>query len=171
MPHRVHALGALLVLASFLTPRGARAQESLHDLQEELPTRLEDAIASEGVQVQALTRYRRTRDDRHLFDLEPTVQWGWRAGTYLQVSSVLVAGPGERSNSGDVQVLALHQLNKEGRAPAFAVSICADAPTGRESAGVDTRLKGIMTKDAGPQRRPTPGAPERLVAAQRRPRQ
>jgi hypothetical protein len=131
---------------------GVRAQDGdVHDLQENLPVRVTDAIASSGPQVQARTLLSRQRPDGFQAQLEPQLQWGFARGWHVQTAAVmLTSSREENTNSGDVQILVFRQLNQvEGRRPVFGVSIGADVPSGIESAGLDTRLRGIVTQPLG----------------------
>jgi hypothetical protein len=126
----------------------AQDEGDVHDLQENLPVRVTDAIASSGIQVQARILTSRERPGGTEAEVEPQVQWGFARRTHVQMAGVMIASSREEStNSGDLGLVLFHQLN-EARAkwPVFAVSAGFDAPTGIDSAGLDTRVRGIVTQ-------------------------
>jgi hypothetical protein len=123
----------------------------VHDLQENLPVRVTDAFASSGPQVQARTLLSGERPSGFQAQLEPQVQWGFAPGWHVQTAAVMVtSSPEENTNSGDVQVLLFRQLNQlNGRRPVVAISVGADIPSGIDSAGLDARVRGIVTQPLG----------------------
>ena len=123
----------------------------VHDLQENLPVRVTDALASSGPQAQARTLITRQRPAGTQVEVEPQLQWGFAPRWHVQTAAVLLTSSREEdTNSGDVQVILFHQLNEaRGRGPVFAVSGGIDVPSGVDSAGVDTRLRGIVTQKFG----------------------
>lgn len=128
--------------------RCAAQDGDVHDLQENLPVRVTDAIASQGPQVQARTLVTRSREGSTQIEVEPQLQWGFAPKWHVQVASVMLASTREaNTNSGDIQILLFRQINREtGALPMFAVSAGIDAPTGIDSAGLDTRFRGILSK-------------------------
>jgi hypothetical protein len=148
-------LGAGIALPVFLlftlTHSVVAQQADVHDLQENLPVRVTDAFASSGPQVQARTLVSRERPAGVQAQLEPQVQWGFAPSWHVQAAAVmLTSSREENTNSGDVQVLVFRQLNRStGRRPVAAVSVGADIPSGIDSAGLDARVRGMVTQPLG----------------------
>jgi len=120
------------------------------NLTEGQPLHLDDAEAGHGAQVQGSLRYTRTDDNQDQYYLSPQLQVGFGQYWHYQIAVPTMAGAADRTTSGDVQFLLFRQLNTEqGQRPAFAVAGEATLPSGVHSAGLDTRLKGIMSKSIG----------------------
>jgi hypothetical protein len=141
-------LGIALAL-TVIIDQGASAQTDHYNLEEGLPTRVEDAYptAYRNREFQGLIRYERTREggDRVLFN--PRVEFGFARNWQAKISVPFLAGSADRTGSGDVRVEALYNFNTEGlRLPGIALSARADIPAGKDSAGLDTAAKFILTK-------------------------
>jgi hypothetical protein len=135
---------ALLVLLAAST----RAADH-HNLEEGLPTEIEDAypVGFRGREVQAAFRYERTDDNEDRFVIDPRVEVGFAPNWQAKVSVPFFLGSADRTDSGNVGLEAFYNFNVEGLVlPAFALSGRTDFPTGKDSAGLDTTLKAIMTK-------------------------
>lgn len=134
-----------------LSPHLATAQgANAANLTEGQPLHLEDAEAAHGAQVQSSFRYSRTYQSQSQYYISPQWQQGLGQYWHYQISVQTLAGPADRTTSGDVQLLLFRQLNVErGKLPAFAVAGEATVPSGIGSAGLDTRLKVILSKSLG----------------------
>jgi hypothetical protein len=71
----------------------------------------------------------------------------------LGLGSTLATEPhtiDETEKSGDLRTVALYNVNQETlRLPALAAKLSLDFPTGVRSRGVDTEVKGILTRSFG----------------------
>ncbi len=79
--------------------------------------------------------------------------YGFALNTHLNLginSSIEEDNDNTRFDIGDLSIGALHNFNREyNNTPAFALRGDAAFPTGRNSEGVDFRLRGIATKTIG----------------------
>jgi hypothetical protein len=144
--------GALLAL--WCTPVSA-ASDALVNLDEDLPTALEDAIPTKPHEIngQGALRYEgavKARTER--VTLSPELQAGLAPGWQVNLSAPFVLGATrEEAGSRNLRLRALYQvLSESGAWPALAVSTRAELPTGLQSNGVDTRVKVLATKTIGP---------------------
>jgi len=88
-------------------------------------------------------------------EFEVEYLYGFALNTHLNVG--IDPSVGDRADTedtdfdaGDVSVGVLHNFNREyGNTPAFAVRADTYFPTGRDSQGVDFRLRGIASKTVG----------------------
>lgn len=121
-----------------------------HDnLEEDLPIHVEDAypIGFQGREFQGVFRYEETNDGESRFRLEPRVEYGFAPNWQIAVSSPFLLGNADRQGSGDVRLKVLHNFNTETLdMPAISISGEAIMPTGKESAGLDTQLKLLVTR-------------------------
>lgn len=137
-------IAAILLVIPWL----AGAADHLN-LEEGLPTEIEDAfpVPYRGREFQASMRYDRTGDHKDRFTLDPRVEYGFAPNWQARLSVPFYVGSADRTDSGDLGLEAFYNFNMEGLyLPAFAASARADFPTGKDSAGIDTTLKLIMTK-------------------------
>lgn len=93
----------------------------------------------------------RPRRGRTGFEGSVETLYGFRPNTHVSLDidpSYVAQGDGRRRfNIGDVGVGVLHNFNREIRnTPAFSVRADAYLPTGRDSRGLDFRLRGIASK-------------------------
>lgn len=119
------------------------------NLEEGLPTVIEDAypVAYRGREVQVGMRYDRTDDHEDRFVIDPRIEVGFAPNWQAKLSVPFYLGSADRTDSGNVGLEMLYNFNTEGLVlPAFALAARADFPTGKNAAGVDTTLKGIITK-------------------------
>lgn len=124
-------------------------------MDEGRPARLEDAysIASGELAVEAgagLTIKRRG-SDQGVFPLE--VLYGAYPNLQLSLGTTLSTEPHEgddQSKFGDLRLSGLYNFNQETLSvPAFGVRLTLNFPTGVDSAGVDVKAKGLVTKSIG----------------------
>ncbi len=119
------------------------------NLQGGLPTDLEDAFPTEYRSRQLLTsvRYERTADRKDALTVLPTLQWGFAPDWEADVIVPFIFGSADKTGSRDIGVEVLRTLHEGSfRVPAVAVLGELDFPSGRKSAGVDTRLAVIATQ-------------------------
>lgn len=143
------ALVSLMGLAAWLLPGPSAFAADHMNLEEGSPAQVEDAypIAHRGREFQTAFQYERTDDDHHRFILDPRVEMGFAPNWQGKVSVPFILGGGDKTDSGNIGVETFYNFNTEGlQLPAFALSARADLPTGRDSAGVDTTVKAILTK-------------------------
>ncbi len=117
-------LGSLIFLAGLSLPHSAIAQDAdASDLTEGQPLHLDDAEAGHGAQVQGTFRYSRTYEDEDQYYVSPQLQVGIGQYWHYQIAVPVLAGPADRTTSGDIQFLLFRQLNTEQRGwPAFAIA-------------------------------------------------
>ncbi len=143
--------GLLLGLTAIISlPKTAQAADHLN-LEEGLPTEVEDAypIPYKGIELQGVTKYDRI-NGKDSFVVEPRLEYGIAPNTQATISVPFQFGSAEDDGIGDVGVEFLYNFNAETlKTPAFAVSVGADAPYCEDSAGVDPKVKLIMTKTLG----------------------
>lgn len=149
-------LGGLIVSAGAIASLGLYAipahAADHSNLEEGLPTEVEDAYPIEyrGREVQGQFRYERTNDGKDRFVLDPRLEFGIARNTQVSISAPFYLGNGDKTGSGNVRLTGLYNFNQESLStPAFAISGRAEFPTGRDSEGVDTELKLILTKTLG----------------------
>lgn len=126
-----------------------------NNLDEGRPLRIEDAypIAYGELSVESGARFslNRRSPDRFSFPIEFLYGAYWNL--HVGLASTLVTEPrtiDESEKSGDLHAFALYNLNQETlRLPALAAKLSGDFPTGVRSQGVDTELKGIVTRSFG----------------------
>jgi len=126
-----------------------------NNLDEGRPLRLEDAYPIAYGEFSAETGVRfslnRQSPDPVAFPIE--ILYGAYWNLQLGLGSTLATEPrtiDEAEKSGDLRTFALYNFNQETlQLPAFAAKLSLDFPTGVRSRGVDTELKGIMTRSFG----------------------
>lgn len=119
------------------------------NLDSGLPTEIEDARPIEygDKALQLITRWDRERSRANLLVAEPQLQWGFAPRSQLALTLHTLGGTAGSSGSGDVRLQLMRQLNDErGWLPAFAGFLRLDAPTGRQSRGLDTTLRLAASK-------------------------
>jgi hypothetical protein len=129
-----------------------------NNLDEGRPLRLEDAypIAYGELSTEIGVRFSQNRQspDRFSFPLE--ILYGAYWNLHVGIGSTPATEPqtiDEAEKSGDLRTFVLYNLNQETlRLPAFATKLSLDFPTGVRSRGIDTELKGIVTRSFGPVR-------------------
>lgn len=146
---KINLLAVWCLLSVLLSAQFVQAQTDHVNLEEGLPTSLEDAYptAYRNREVQFFTRYERMRDGSDRVTLNPRFEFGPFRNAQVSIEAPFYTGSGDKTNSGDVRVEALYNFNTESRKlPAFAIAGRITAPSGRDSRGVDTAVKFIATK-------------------------
>ena len=144
--HLFYGLAAFLVLAS-----AAHAGDH-PNLEPGLPLEVEDAYPTGYLnrEFQLSGRYERTADGKNQYVVDPRLEYGFARNWQARISAPFILGSGDKRGSGDIGAELFYNFNTEGiELPAFAASIAATAPTGRDSSGVDTEFKFIATKSLG----------------------
>jgi hypothetical protein len=126
-----------------------------NNLDEGRPLRLEDAYPIAYGELSAETgvgfHQNRQSPDRVAFPVE--ILYGAYWNLQVGLGSTLATEPrtiDEAEKSGDLRTVALYNFNQETlRFPALAAKLRLDFPTGVRSRGVDTELKGIVTRSFG----------------------
>jgi hypothetical protein len=125
------------------------------NLEEGLPVQVEDAypIAFRGREIQGVFRYERRdeRDDpKDEYRLQPRLELGPAPNLELTLDAPFILGSVDKTGSRNLTAEALYNFNQESIVlPAFSLVAGAEFPSGRNSAGVDPRVKGILTKTLG----------------------
>ena len=148
-PPRAGRLTLAAMLAGVALPAAAQAQTDHFNLEEGLPTRVEDAYptAFRNRELQIGPQYERTGegDDRVL--VNPRLEVGLLRNVQLGVTVPVLLGSADRTGSGDVEVDALYNFNAEGLdLPAFSLAARAAFPTGLARQGVDAEFKLLVTR-------------------------
>jgi|GEM_PF-521861 len=146
-------LSLLLSLAIGLNAIPSFVEASDHwNLEEELPTEVEDAYASDYLtpELQSLFRYERIHNGGERFVLSPRLLYGFDKQWQAKVAVPFLFGSADNTGSGTVALEVLHQFTQESAyAPALAFAVGLGLPSGVRSHGVDTELKVIGTKAFG----------------------
>jgi hypothetical protein len=126
-----------------------------NNLDEGRPLRIEDAYPIAYGELSAETGVRgsvnRASSDRVSFPFE--LLYGAYWNLHVGLGSTPATEPrtiDEAEKSGDLRALGLYNLNQETLwLPAFAIKLGLDFPSGVRSQGVDSELKGMMTRSFG----------------------
>ena len=119
------------------------------NLEEGNPTQIEDAavIAYRSIELQPVFTYEKDGERGEIFLLEPEVNWGLMKNAQLELRVPVFVGVGDRTGSGDIELEALYNFNVETQfLPATAFRVGFAFPTGKDSSGVHTIVKAILTK-------------------------
>jgi len=149
-PIRRLALGA--VLLGLVAPATIQAQTDHFNLEEGLPTRVEDAYptAFRNREFQVGPQYDRSNGGKDRFLLNPRLEIGPFRNAELGITVPVFLGSADKTGSGDIRVDALYNFNTESLAlPALAVAARADFPTGIDRRGVDAEFKLLATRSIG----------------------
>lgn len=126
------------------------------NLETSFPLEVEDAypIGRNGIEVQALTRYRDLRDDpdgRNLVEVTPRIEWGAFPNGQITLELPYFLGNGSMAESGEVGIEALYNFNTETlRFPAFSVAAGLDKPYGVDGdAGLEGSVSVLATMSLG----------------------
>lgn len=145
--------GILVCVALLLLWTSVGAASDHANLEENIPTQMEDAYASErgSREFQAVVTYADEGSEHRMIYI-PTLELGVLPRTQLDLSATFYTGSAERTGSGDVGVELLHNFNAESTVvPATALVVGAGFPAGENSGGVDLTAKLILTKKVFPQ--------------------
>ncbi len=141
---------ALQVLTCLEVPRALATDH--WNLEEGLPTEIEDAYASDYLkpEVQSLFRYERLKGHQERFILNPRFLYGFAKDWQSKVTVPFVLGSGDKTGSGNLGFEVLNNFKHESQySPALALAVGVDLPTGRQNNGLDTTLRFIGTKALG----------------------
>jgi hypothetical protein len=147
-PMAVFAASSLFVCLVSSIPSLIEASDHTN-LEEGLPVQVEDAYATayRNIELQFFTRYERTDDRENLFTFVPRLEYGVIRNAQLALEVPVLAGNADKTGSGDIVLHGLYNFNTESIwVPALALSGGIDISTGRNTAGLDTRLKLIASK-------------------------
>jgi hypothetical protein len=126
-----------------------------NNLDEGRPLRIEDAypIAYGELSAETGARFQHNRQSPVRFAFPVEILYGAYWNLHLGLGSTLATEPrtiDEAEKSGDLRIVALYNFNQETlRLPALAAKLGLDFPTGVRSRGVDTEVKGIVTRSFG----------------------
>lgn len=146
---RRHMLVVVLNAATVLGASGAAAQTDHLNLEEGIPTQVEDAYptAFRNREFQIGPRYERADGGGNRVQLDPRIEIGPLRNTQLAITVPVLLGSADQTGSGDIQVDALYNFNTEGLSlPALSLGAQADFPTGEGRQGVDAQFKFLATK-------------------------
>lgn len=139
----------LFVFAGLLLVPDPALAADHRNLEEGNPITVEDAsvIAYRSIEQQPVLRYERGGERGEVFTLEPELKWGLIKNAQLEVKVPFFIGPGDREGSGNVQVAGLYNFNLEtSLVPALALRVGLEFPSGEDASGVDSTVRGILTK-------------------------
>ena len=140
-----HLLTILLAATAALPAFAARPG----DISEGAPLTVDDtevtATGKRSYQLPLVLERTGTGDERARF--EPQVKFGIARNVQATVSVPILMGSASRAGSGDIRLGLQGKLNDErGWLPSFGASLRLGLPTGRDSDGLDTRVKLLATK-------------------------
>ena len=144
--HILFAVAAVSALTS-----SARAADHIN-LEPGLPLTVEDAYPTGYLnrEFQLSGRYERTADGKNQYRADPRLEYGFARNWQARINVPFILGSGDKRGSGDIGAELFYNFNTESlKTPAFAASVSATAPTGRDSLGLDTEFKFIATKTLG----------------------
>ena len=144
-----------LFFSFFLTSATPTWAVDHNNLDEGRPLQMEDAYPMACGGRSAKTRMRASRNrhgaERVAAPLIRSSGANWKP--HLGLGSTLATSPhtiDDPEKSGDLRLFGLYNLNQETlRIPALAVKLTLDFPSGIRSHGVDTELKGMLTRTVG----------------------
>jgi hypothetical protein len=119
-----------------------------NDLEENLPTELQDTKAQNVGQVefQGMLRYI-DEGEENRFVYRPALEVGLLPRLELCVTGTFYSGNTDREGSGNVSGELFYNFNEEsGWVPATAMAVAGDFPTGEHSRGTDVTTKVILSK-------------------------
>ncbi len=122
------------------------------NLEPGLPLEVEDAYPTGYLnrEFQLSGRYERTADGKNQYVVDPRLEYGFARNWQARLSVPFILGSGDKRGSGDIGAEVFYNFNTESlKLPAFAASVNATVPTGRDSSGIDTEFKFIATKSLG----------------------
>lgn len=145
-PRAFVAAGAVAMASlSLIAPVALRAQTDHFNLEEGLPTRLEDAYATayRNRELQLAPRYDRQAEGRDLVFVDPALEVGLFRNSQWRLSVPVRAGSADRTGSGNVRLEGFYNFNTEGQLlPAIAVAARGEFPTGYYPGGQERSTEG-----------------------------
>lgn len=145
---RLFLLGLAVVIALPGLERTVSAADHIN-LENGYPLQVEDAYPTAYRNREFLTsvRYELTRENEDRVEIAPQLEYGLFPNTEVSLHVPFILGEASRSGSGDIEVEALYNFNTEGiYLPALALEAGATIPTGKDSDGLDTTVKFLLTK-------------------------
>lgn len=142
-----HPLNFWLAGAALVAGPAFSAQPG--DISEGAPLMVEDtqvtAAGKRSYQLPLVFERTASGDERARF--APQLKFGIARDLQATVSVPVLMGSGSRAGSGDIRLGLQGKLNEEsGWLPSFGASLRLELPTGKDSEGLDTRLKLLATK-------------------------
>lgn len=154
MPKRLITLRSCfyLPLISLCFCLGAACAADHINLEAGLPVEVEDAYptAYRNREFQLQAAWERTGEGHDQALLVPRFELGFARNWQAKLEVPFRIGAGDKRNSGDIHLEAFYNFNMErGSMPAIALAGEVAVPTGKDSEGLDTALKLLMTKTVG----------------------
>jgi hypothetical protein len=150
----VRKVRAALLIAFLIGTQWAWALD--HDnLDPNRPIQMEDAYAipKGEIGIESGVRFNDRRAGRTRFVFQPQIIYGAFNNAQLEIQGDIFTDPSSlvgANKSGDLHVGLLYNFNTETlAAPAFAMRVETDLPTGVQSQGVDSQVTGILTRSIG----------------------
>lgn len=149
-----HSLSTFLAGMACLALPAWAAQPG--DISEGAPLTVEDtqvtAAGKRSYQLPLMLERTSNGDSRARFT--PQLKFGIARNLQATVAIPVLMGSADRTGSGDIRLGLQGKLNEEaGWLPSFGAALRVDLPSGRDSQGVDTRLKLLATKSLPGQQR------------------
>lgn len=139
------AVAMSVAVGALAAPAALRAQSDHFNLEEGLPTRLDDAYATayRNRELQLAPRYDRQGGGTDLFYADPAVEAGLFRNSQWRLSVPVRAGSADRTGSGNVRLEGFYNFNTEGLVlPAVAVAARGEFPTGYYPGGQERSAEG-----------------------------
>ncbi len=144
--------GAVLA-AAVLVSGAAWAQGDEHmGLSRGLPVTIDDAdrIEAGGTELKVRSAYERQRENRHLFTLDPEVEFGIRRGLSVGLSPSYSMGNAEDGGRGDVEFeLEYNILEISGLRPGITIAPAVSVPFGPGGESVQSEIELRLTQPLG----------------------
>jgi hypothetical protein len=145
----------LILLGSVVIAAPAFSAEP-ENLADGAPLSVEDTKVTEtGTWTYQLPfMFERKSNGKDRGQFEPELKVGILKNWHGSISVPILMGSASKAGSGDVRLGLQGKLNDENSwLPSFGVSFGGDLPTGKDSEGVDTRLKLLVTKSIAEKQR------------------
>lgn len=149
-----HQLTSALAGAAFIAIPALAADPA--DLSEGAPLVVDDTRVTEAGKrtYQVPLVLERTGNDAERVRLEPQLKMGIAPNWQATVAVPIIMGSASRAGSGDIRLGLQGRFNEDaGLLPSFGASLRLSLPTGRDSEGLDSRLKLLATKTVAPGQR------------------
>lgn len=140
------------VLSAAATLVSAAGAADHTNLEPGLPLEVEDAYPTGYLnrEFQLSAHYERTAEGKNQYVVDPRLEYGFARNWQARINVPFTLGSGDKRGSGDIGAELFYNFNTESlKLPAFAASVSAATPTGRDSSGLDTSFKFIATKTLG----------------------